>query len=500
MFDSIPAGTARDQLSLKIAEVKVRLQRYYHWPRTTAYWVYHLPVHALAERLLATIRNGDLLKPGDRVAVAVSGGADSVALLLLLLELREELGIVLTVAHINHKLRGNESDADERFVADLAKTHAVDLYSTLAPLTPGASGIEAAARELRYEFFRRIAREHRIAKVATAHTLDDQAETVLLRIMRGTGVRGLSGIHPRLTLSDSEKHGLAEVVRPLLSFRRDELRKFLNLGNRIWREDSSNLDPGFLRNRVRHEVLPFLSTISRSVAENLSDLAEIARVEEEHWQIAHPEVRSPGATIDLNLLSSLPLASRRRFLLKWLADQAPQSGVSLHLTKEILELTQSEPGRVLELSSGYRILRTRQNLSIECPTSSLPNDSYQYSLPIPGTVTIAELKLQIEAVLVDPTAVSESEQDSLLDLARAPSTVTVRNWRPGDRFWPAHTKEPKKVKDLLNDRHITGPEKKLWPVLSAGDDLLWVRTFPVPAALRPAPDAVQAVLVRPTPL
>src|SRR5215813_3685215 len=130
MFDSIPAGTARDQLSLKIAEVKVRLQRYYHWPRTTAYWVYHLPVHALAERLLATIRNGDLLKPGDRVAVAVSGGADSVALLLLLLELREELGIVLSVAHFNHQLRGKASATDEKFVAMLAAKHKLEFHST----------------------------------------------------------------------------------------------------------------------------------------------------------------------------------------------------------------------------------------------------------------------------------------------------------------------------------------------------------------------------------
>ena len=454
-------------------------------------------MHALAKRLLATIRKQALIKPGDRVAVAVSGGADSVALLILLLDLRAELGIVLSVAHINHKLRGEESDADERFVADLAKSHSLDLHSTVAPLQPGAPGIEASARELRYNFFRQIAHQDRITKVATAHTLDDQAETVLLRILRGTGIRGLSGIHPRLPLFEAEDS--AEVVRPLLTFRRDELREFLRLGNRIWREDSSNLDPGFLRNRVRHEVLPFLSTIARSVAGNLSDLAEIARVEEDHWRLAHPEVRSAGTTIDLRLLSSLSLAARRRLILDWLGHQAPDAGISLLLTEEILELAHSEPGRVLELSSGYRILRTREDLSLEPPQSSPRSDGYQYTLPIPGRVAVPELKLQFEAALVDPRTAPESPYGSLLDPARLPSALTLRSWRAGDRFWPAHTREPKKVKDLLNDLHITGPEKKLWPVLVAHDQLIWMRGFPVPAAFRPSANATQAVLIRSTP-
>jgi tRNA(Ile)-lysidine synthase len=158
------------------------------------------------------------------VAAAVSGGSDSVGLLGLLLDLREELGIVLSVAHANHKLRGEESDEDERFVANLAREHGLELHRCDAPIgaKSGAaiglgagSGIEAAARELRYEFFRGLARQGRVNKIATAHTLDDQAETLLLRIFRGTGIRGLAAIHPRIAFEE-EGRGFGEVIRPLL--------------------------------------------------------------------------------------------------------------------------------------------------------------------------------------------------------------------------------------------------------------------------------------------
>src|SRR5882724_1256169 len=277
-------------------------------------------VHELAERLLKTIRKQELIKAGDRVAAAVSGGADSLALLLMLLELRSELGIVLSVAHVNHELRGEESDADEGFVAEFAKRHSLELHAQKAPLNrPPDSGIEAAARKLRYDFFRQLAREGRVSKVATAHTLDDQAETVLLRILRGTGIRGLSSIHPRIVLEEGDA-GSSEVVRPLLGFRRVELEAFLRDRGQEWREDSSNHDLAFLRNRVRHRLVPLLKEdFGLASAENLADLAEIARAEEEHWQAAHPEIRRLGsrddktnAALPVASLLTLPVAAQRR--------------------------------------------------------------------------------------------------------------------------------------------------------------------------------------------
>src|SRR5438270_7680909 len=192
------------------------------------------------------------MRPGDRVGVAVSGGADSVALLRLLLELREQLGVVLSVVHFNHQIRGAEAEADQKFVEELAAKYNLDMHASSAD-TPGIAAakklsLEAAARRLRYDFFQSLMGRGVVDKVATAHTLDDQAETVLLRIVRGTGTRGLSGILPKLRMSGE---GCGTVVRPLLNTRRAELREYLTRLGQTWREDASNLDLKHMRNRVR---------------------------------------------------------------------------------------------------------------------------------------------------------------------------------------------------------------------------------------------------------
>ena len=459
-------------------------------------YLYHFSVEP-AERLLKSIRKQGFISPGDRVSAAVSGGADSVALMLMLLELRNELGIVLSVAHVNHKLRGEESDADQRFVEDLCRSHDLDLSIRSAAVNPiSKSGIEAAARELRYTFFRELAGANPGLKIATAHTLDDQAETVLLRILRGTGIRGLAGIHPRITFEEQGRV-VGEVIRPLLSFRRQELERFLRERGQTWREDSSNRDATFLRNRVRHTVLPSLEeNFGPAVVENLSDLAEIARAENAHWQSGHPEVQPRPGDLNVSSLRAMPLATQRRLVRAWIEACAPEADVSFRMVEEVRELADSAPGKALEIAGGNGIRRTRDSLSFDVSRSECNAGDYEYSLSIPGQVAIPELNLCLGATITDLTDVPEHERLYLLDPDRLPPALTVRNWRPGDRYWPAHTKEPQKVKDLLNDRHVLGPEKKRWPVLVAGDELVWVRGFPAPSAFQPQANATSVVLIR----
>jgi len=500
-------------------------------------------VHRLTDLLLKTIRKHGSIRAGDRVAAAVSGGADSVALLCLLLELRTELGIVLSVAHVNHKLRGEESDEDERFVAKLAQQHGLELHTRDAPIDGGriseirsevssgvssdisstsgseiGSGIEAAARKLRYGFFRQLARDGRASKIATAHTLDDQAETVLLRIFRGTGIRGLSGVHPRIVF---EEKGLAfgELVRPLLGFRRAALQEFLRQQGQSWREDSSNRDIAFLRNRVRHRLLPMIGEeFGEAAIEHMAELAEIARAEEEHWKCGHPEVAAPGgnagetrqaASLQLGPLLALPLAAQRRLVRAWMETNAPDLSISFRLIEEALELARGAAGKKLELPGGRdfprRILRRgRQELLLE--TETFGGEArhgqaadYEYTLTVPGAVEVPELGACIEARVVDASDVPEHEHAYLLDLERMPKKVLIRNWRAGDRYWPAHTAAAKKVKELLSDRHAAGAEKKLWPVAVAdGCGLVWLRGFAVPAAFRAPAGAAQAIWIRDT--
>src|ERR1700747_1906167 len=241
--------------------------------------MYHVCVHALAERVLSHIRQHELLRAGDRVGVAVSGGIDSVDLLRLLLRLRAELGIVLSVVHFNHKLRGAEADADQEFVANLAREHDLEFHVDSDDVAVQAAeehiSVEAAARELRSGFFHYLLGEDReydtpglkpnvenslargpfdklragsegplfhrfvvLDRVVTGHTLDDQAETVLLRLIRGTGLKGLGGIHPRILVEDDEQQTSGEIVRPLLGTRRSELEQYLRDLNQPWRDES----------------------------------------------------------------------------------------------------------------------------------------------------------------------------------------------------------------------------------------------------------------------
>jgi tRNA(Ile)-lysidine synthase len=446
---------------------------------------------------LKTIRKHELIKPGDRVGVAVSGGADSVGLLLLLLELRADLGVVMSVAHLNHKLRGQESDEDEQFVAKLAQTHGLELHTQMAPLIAMDSGIEAAARKVRYDFFRELARAGRVTKIATAHTFDDQAETVLLRILRGTGIRGLSGIHPRLVFE-----GHDEVVRPLLGFRRGELETFLRDRGQRWREDSSNRNLAFLRNRVRHRLLPLLKEdFGTAAVENLADLAEIARAEEEHWELAHPEIGRDHDSqervehlLALTSFSTVPLAAQRRLIRGWLQTNVHDLKVSFRLIEEVRDLAGGPAGKKIELPGGHFVRRTQQGLCIEPATAS---SDYEYILLVPGQIEFPEMGIRIEALLTHRSSVPDTERDRLLDPAHLPKELTVRNWRPGDRFWPSHTKEAKKVKELLNDHHIVGPTKAGWPVAVAeGRGLVWMRGFSTPGEFAPTPDSGQVLWIR----
>jgi tRNA(Ile)-lysidine synthase len=570
--------------------------------------LYHVLVHSLPEVLLSHIRRDELLKAGDRAGVAVSSGIDSVALLRLLLELRGELGIVLSVVHFNHKLRGEESDGDVRFVADLACVHGLEFFSDSDDVSEHADregiSVEAAARELRYGFFRYLLgsegtsgakallqnettyrgaesaappdgaepilgvevlggsqNPHPVAnqatrmghplgqrlldKIVTGHTLDDQAETVLLRLIRGTGVGGLAGIHPRIPVEDDEGEVSGEIVRPLLTTRRRELERYLKDLGQCWREDSSNADHAFTRNRLRKLVLPLLEKeFNPAVAENLAELAEIARGEEEFWDnevagwmgtavnwiepdwvleatqktlvqisLSHSQLFPSG---DVELESRIDSApwlvanasvSRPWFLREPVAVQrrvvkaiAEHAGIPLEFkhVEEILRFSADEEqsGGELTLPLGWKLVRHREELLFVTPDlrQAKPPQDYECELAVPGRVILPEIGLAIESRRVPADVAAEYNPDQLLDAVSLPGPLWVRNWRAGDRFWPAHTKSPKKIKELLQERHLAQPERALWPVVVSGDKIVWLRGFATHAKLGAKPNR-EAVLI-----
>ena len=467
----------------------------------------------LPQIVLAYIRKHDLLAPGDRVGVAVSGGADSVALLRLLLDLRKDLGIVLSVVHFNHKMRGSEAEADERFVADMARQHKLEFHCASGDVPAYAAkkhlSLETAARELRYQYFRSLLMEGHLTRIATAHTLDDQAETVLLRFVRGAGSRGLAGIYPQLSVVSSQfseigQHKVPAIVRPLLSVRRKYLQAYLGEINQDWREDRSNRDLRHARNRVRHGILPRLErNLNPAVREVLAETAEIARAEQEYWEkqtrqllMSSWEAAKRHGTLRASVLADLPLALQRRVV----RAAAECLGLRLEFrhVEQILSLVSKESKSAL-LPDGWTVSLHQGDLRFRIAAPSAKCPDYEFRLPVPGTIEVPPAGSLFEAVVVSGNACGVYNPEDLLDRAQLSGELRVRNWRPGDRFWPAHTKGPKKIKELLQDRRLTGQDRKRWPVVVSGSEIIWVRGFPVPRQLRPQDGALEAVLIRETP-
>lgn len=338
------------------------------------------------------------LRPGDRVCCAISGGADSTALLLLLHAAnslpRNALGIGLSAVHINHALRGAESDADQAFVQSLCDRLQIPLsvhpVNTAARATNNRETIEEAARNLRYEVFSSLLDSGQATYILTAHTLDDQAETVLMKLIRGAWLEGLSAIAPEISLH----HG--KILRPLLHLRREDLRAYLTNQNQPWREDSSNADEAFTRNRIRHTIMPALRFENPSIDHTLSNLAELAREEETRWNVELarllPQLILPGTpvrgggrsnstapgeqalAIELDRLRPLDPAVRRRVI----RAAARQLGARLSFdeTARILTLAGFPPtgigdptvptkaGSTLKLSQNLMVQRTLRELRL----------------------------------------------------------------------------------------------------------------------------------------
>jgi tRNA(Ile)-lysidine synthase len=424
-----------------------------------------------------------------------------------MLELCGELGIVISAVHFNHTLRGSESEADHSFVQDLATQYGLELHDARGDVATRAAerslSTEAAAREARYEFFWSLIESNRLDKIATAHTLDDQAETVLLRLIRGTGTRGLTGIHPELTGPSPGQTSRGSILRPFLRTRRREIESYLAHLGQPWREDSSNRDLHHTRNRVRKSLIPLLeSDFNPEVAERLADYSEIAQAEEDYWDAElYPLLASNP--IQISKLMALPLAMRRR-----LVRAAAPAGLQFEFrqVESILEVAAGDDGpKTCNLPAGWILHRAGDSIAFIPPTAREPAASLHepipspLRLPVPGEVDDPETGRRFQArKVVLSNSPAGYNPEHLYAPQALPSELTVRTWRFGDQFWPAHTKAPRKLKELFQVKKIAAELRSAWPVAVAlrktGEELVWVRGFPAPAHLRPGAADQEAIL------
>jgi tRNA(Ile)-lysidine synthase len=482
---------------------------------------------ALVRRLLESMKREGLLRPGERVGVAVSGGADSVALLLLLLEIREKLGIVLSVVHFNHKLRGRASQADEKFVTRLAAKYELLFHLECGDVGTRArkekANLEDAARRARYEFFSWLVTRGDVTHIAVAHTADDQAETVLAHILRGTGLAGLSGIHPTI----------GPIFRPLLTFRREDLRAYLKARKQAWREDATNQDTTKLRARIRKKLLPLLEKqFQPAVVEHLTSLAELAREDEallesivEGKFSAAVKKSDRGARVGIEDLlakernkkfnaegiekKDIADALAKRMVRRIVREMKKGAGEigSKHVAAVLNLAQRGESGKSLQLPGGIEVRRERdallflaqghgENIPAAKKTESL---KYEYNIVMAdggARVSVAELQCAFRLRKIDWPCKREetSKRGAVLDRNRLRLPLVLRNWRPGDRLQPLGHANAHKLKRLLNEKRINRWARAGWPVLTSGGAIAWARGFPVAAEFA-ADERTQAGIV-----
>ena len=424
-----------------------------------------------------------LFRPGQRVAVAVSGGADSVALLRRLLEERDALGIVLSVAHVHHGIRGVAAEEDAAFVAGIATGYGLPFHLHRANAPAAAATLhetlEEAARNLRYAFFRELIAAGEADAVATAHTLDDQAETVLHKLLRGAWTEGLSGIHPVLVAEPGS------ILRPFLENSRSTIEAWLLELQQPWREDASNQDTAHTRNRIRWQLLPLLRTFNPQIAAQLARLATISADEEAYWQgelqrllpslllpgrptrgggraaSTHPEEETV-ALEQLRLRELHPAVARR---VVRAAARRVGARLSFEQTEQLLAIGESRPGK-FQLPGGITVERSLREIRLT-RSSAPPIPGPIYAFPVPGEIRAPEYGMCLRG---------ERAQEGL-----SSASAVLRPWKAGDRVTLLHSRRPRKVAEVLDRLHVLGGERKNWPVVEWEGRIIWMRGVEVDA-------------------
>jgi tRNA(Ile)-lysidine synthase len=491
----------------------------------------------LQRRVLETVERHKMIVPGDRVGVGVSGGADSVALLYLLAELRAQLGIGISILHFNHQLRGAEADEDERFVEALAAEFHLDFESGRADVAGEARrqgwNLEDAARRLRYQFFASASASRGLRSVAVAHTAEDQAETVLAHLLRGTGLAGLAGIYPVAGLT----------IRPLLEAGREELREYLRGLGRAWREDSTNADTSRMRARIRHQLLPVLRRDFEPLSvTRLARLAGLAREEETFWRALEDErlrvlvTRDPSGNISLtiqDLLSPLPMLLGATGE-AGLAGES-MAGSTLALTRRLVrriaaellgnrhKLTARHVEDVLDLAgksrSGSRIdlpgivVRKIFDRLIFSATSTAtasqvtgeftpPSCEFEYAISLADVskaacIVVPEIRRRFDLKRIDwPSAWGETNSHrGALALEKLHWPLVLRNWRRGDSYRPQGHQRARKVKRLFLESRVPQDARAGWPVMTSGGNLIWASGYPVAQEFAPSSSTQTGLLI-----
>lgn len=450
------------------------------------------------EDIRKTMQRYGMLDRGRRVGVAVSGGADSVFLLHVL----AEAGLAVAVLHVNHKLRGAESERDEQFVRDLAARFALPFFG--AELPPAQGNVEQEARRARYSFFEAQIRVGVCDSVATGHTREDQAETVLSRFLRGAGTAGLSGIRPVTG---------AGMIRPLLDLSRHDIRGWLRENGLTWQEDCSNLDTAYQRNRIRLDIMPQLATLNPALPNVMASFAAWAQGEEEYWdeqaarfETEHMVRNGDAVLVRTGELRRLPVAAERRMIRHMIGKvRGNLRSIDFRHVEAIRHLAASTEGSGRMQLPDLDIYRSFDWLRFApVGIDSRRDRDFEVPLQVPGITVLPERCIEIRTECV-AAAVYNNEVNAL-DWDKCAGSLVLRNWRPGDRYRPEGRTSAEKIKTFFQESRVPLWERRNWPVIvrvlngavanGIGGDILWSRQFGASVDFAPQPGSRRILLLR----
>jgi tRNA(Ile)-lysidine synthase len=454
----------------------------------------------IVDKVRKTIAGYGMIQPGETVIVAVSGGPDSVCLLHILYRLREELHMKLVVAHLDHGLRPQEDEAETELVRALSASLNLPFEAEKSVMDlRGANSLEEAAREVRYGFLERVRSLHEGQKIAVAHTLNDQAETFLMRLLRGSGPTGLSGIPP-------VRGGV--IIRPLIQVAREEVEAYLTMHGLSYAIDSSNVRTGHLRNRIRLELVPLLLEYQPKLVEHLGETAVQMREEDEildnlagEWMEREAEIHAGGGiSIAVAPFLALPAALRNvvtRRILRTVRGDLRRIG-RVHI-RSVEDLARSERAQgSLDLPNGLKLTRTYDRLIYSLRTEQVTPD-FSYSVEGPGTLFLREIRMNLTLVekerTGEPTAPA-SPWTALLDGDKVRFPLLIRSVRPGDRFVPLGMKGHKKLKDFFVDLKVPLARRRATPLLCVDDIPIWVGGFRIDDRFKVSPSTKRILMAR----
>ena len=453
-------------------------------------------------KIRETIKKYSMLEPGDRVVIAVSGGPDSVCLLSVLHALAKDLDLTLHVAHLDHMFRGEESADEALFVEGLAKKFniAATIKKIDVPAFCRERGLsaQAGAREIRYGFLANVAEKVGAARIATGHTAADQAETFLMRLVRGAGVSGLSAIPP--------KRG--NIIRPLIEATREDVLDYLKSAGLEYATDPSNARPVYTRNRIRSDVLPVLREFNPRIVETLAAEASLLRDEDEAIEAYVTQMMQGMFDQEEGIIAikraefnALPPALRRRMfrLAAGLINAGSPALSRVQVDEALGFIAGSQTGRAMRLPHGLRVEREYERFNLSTTQEA---KHFSHALAVRGTTTIPELGIEIERVLSDGGSAWETDDknyrwQALFDYDKIRPLLTLRNRRPGDRFCPAGMGgRSKKLQDYLVDEKVPRRKRDAVPLLCSGEDILWVVGLRTDERFLPQAEAKRVLVVR----